>query len=102
MVQIASDRYINYTPPKSSPNPSTQKQNENNGQVEMSQDPTSNVYWVPVMNHEAFDQIHADALHCRQVQNKKWGNTLEQIVDEVIRGWEQTKRTCKPHNFDHH
>ena len=28
-------------------------------------------------------------LHCRQLQNKEQGNTLEQIVDDGVRGWEQ-------------
>ena len=104
MVQIASDRDINQTPPKLPPHPSPNRQrsNDNDGQVEISQDPTCNDYWVPVTNKEdrktkeTFDQMHADALHCRQLLNIEQGSTLEQRVDEVIRGWEQK---TKAHNF---
>ena len=71
----------------------------NNGQVEISQDQTCNEYWAHAINQqyrenkEAFDQKCADALHCRQLQNEQQDATLEQRVDEVIRGWEQKKST---------
>ena len=51
---------------------------------------------------EAFDHTCADVLHCRQLQNKEQGNILEQRVDEVIRGWEQKTKACKPHIFNDH
>ena len=54
MVQIASDRDINHMPPKLSPlpNPNRQRPNKSNGKVEISQDPTCNDYWAPVINQE--------------------------------------------------
>ena len=51
---------------------------------------------------ETFDQTCADALHCKELQNIEQGNTLEQRVDEVIRGWEQKTKPCKHHIFDDH
>ena len=60
--------------------------------MEISLDPTCNDYWAPVTNQEdrgtkeTFDQMHADVLHCRQLLNIEQGSTLEQRVDEVIRG----------------
>ena len=49
-----------------------------------------------------FNQTGIDALYCRQLQNKEQGNTLEQKVDNVIRGWEQKTRVCKPQTLDVH
>ena len=110
MVQIANDRDTNHTPSKLSPHPipNRQKPEESNGQVEISQDPSCNDYWVPDINQEyretkeAFGQTSADALHCKQLQNIEQGNTLEQRVDKVIRGWKQKTKACKPHIFDVH
>ena len=76
--------------------------------MEILQDPTYTDHWVPVTNQEyretkeAFDQTCADALHCKQLQNIEQGNTLEQRVDEVIRGWEQKTKACKLCIFDDH
>ena len=41
-------------------------------------------------------------MHCRQLQNKEQGNTLEQKVDEIIRGWEQKTKVHKPHMLNVH
>ena len=49
---------------------------------------------------ETFDQMHADALRCRQLQHIEQDNTLEQRADEVIRGWEQKTKACKLHIFN--
>ena len=103
MVKIANDRDIDQMPPKLPPHPSSNRQrsNESTGQVWISQDPTCNDYWAPVTNQEyretkeTFDQMCADALHCRQLQNIEQGNTLEQRVDEIIRGWEQKTKAHK-------
>ena len=76
--------------------------------MEISQDPTCNDYWAPVTNQEyketkeTFDQMHADALHCRQLQNIEQGDTLEQRIDEVIRDWEQKTKPHKLCIFDDH
>ena len=35
-----------------------------------------------------FNQADIDVLHCRQLQNEEQGHTLEQRVDDVIRGLE--------------
>ena len=48
-----------------------------------------------------FNQTDIDVLHCRQLQNKEQGNTLEQRVDSVIKDWEQKKRVCKSQTFGH-
>ena len=37
-----------------------------------------------------------DVLHSRQLQNEEQGHTMEHKVDDVIRGWEQRTRVCKP------
>ena len=41
-------------------------------------------------------------MQCRQLQNKEQGNTLEQRVDDVIRGWKQKTKVCKPHTLNVH
>ena len=70
ILQIANDRDTNHTPSKLSPHPvqNRQKPDKSNGQVEISQDPSCNDYWVPNINQEyrktkeAFDQTSAIAL----------------------------------------
>ena len=37
---------------------------------------------------------------CRQLQNEEQGNTLEQRVGKVIRGWEQRTKAFKPTHSD--
>ena len=70
--------------------------------------PIHNKYWIPDIDQECrqtkgtFNQMGIDALHCRQLQNKEQGNTLEQRVDNVIRGWEQKTRVCKCQTLDVH
>ena len=48
-----------------------------------------------------FNQIDIDALHCKQLQNKEQGNTLEERVDDLIKGWEQKTTVCKFQTFGH-
>ena len=61
-----------------------------NRQVEISQDPVCNDHWVPVTNQEyrdtkeTFDWMHADALHCRQLQNLRHGKLIRTEKDEVL------------------
>ena len=110
MVQIASDRDIKHMPCKLPPllNLSRQRPNKSNGQVEISKNQPPNYYWVSVANQEnretkeASDEIHADVVHCSQLQIKGWGSRLEQRVDEVIRRREQKTKANKPHIFDDH
>ena len=40
--------------------------------------------------------------HCRQLQNKEQGNTLEQRAGEVIRGREQKTKVNKLHMLNVH
>ena len=47
-----------------------------------------------------FSLTGIDVLHHRQLQNKEQGNTLEQRVDDLIRGWEQKTRVCKPQTLN--
>ena len=81
-------------------NPSGQRLSEGNWQVD--------IYLAFVANQEnretkeASDQIHADALHCYQLQNEEQGKILKQKVDEVIRRKEQKVKANKPCIFDDH
>ena len=67
IVQIANNRDTDHTPSRLSPHPilNRQKPDETNGQVEISQDPSCNDYWIPDMNQEyrytkeALDQTKA-------------------------------------------
>ena len=92
----------------SHPIPNGQKTYESNGQISISQDPSCNKYWIPSIDKEcrqtkgALDQTSADALHFGQLQNKEQGNTLEQRVDNVIRGLEQKTKVHKAHTLDVH
>ena len=78
------------------------------GQIGIPQYPSCNEYWIPDIYKECrqtkgmFNQVGTDVLHCRQLQNKEQGNTLEQRVDDVIRGWEQKTKVCKPQTLDVH
>ena len=49
-----------------------------------------------------FNQTCIDVLHCRQLQNEEQGHTLEQRVDNIIRGWEQRTRVCEPQKHNIH
>ena len=103
-IQIANDRDINHPTSKlhSYPIPNRQKPDESNGQIRIPKDQSCNEYWIPDIDQECrqtkgtFNQTVIDALHSRQLQNKEQGNTLEQRVNDVIRGWEQKTRVCKP------
>ena len=107
-VQTANDRDTDHTPSKlpSHLTPNKQMLKDSNGKLEISQDPSCNDYWTPDINQEyretreAIDQASTDALCCRQVQEKEQGNTLEQRVDEVTRGWEQKTKAHKPCTVD--
>ena len=78
MVQIANDRDTTHTSSKLPPHltPNRLKPKDSNGQVDISHDPSCNDYWTPDINQvymetgEAFDHTSADALHCRQLQDK--------------------------------
>ena len=41
-------------------------------------------------------------LHSRQLQNKEQGTTLEWILDDIIKGWEQKTRVHKPQTLNVH
>ena len=105
-----TDRETNHTSSKSSshPSPNRQKLDGSNGQIRISQDPSCNDNWVPHTDQECgqmmriFNQIGIDVLHCRQLQYEEQGHTLEQRVDDVIRGWEQKTRVCKPQTHNVH
>ena len=49
-----------------------------------------------------FNQTGINVLHCRKLQNEEQGHTLEQRVDNVIRGWEQKTIVCKPQTHNVH
>ena len=109
-IQIVSDRETDHTSSKlpSHPSPNRQKLDKSNRQVRIPQDWSCNENSVPDTDQECgqmkrmFNQTGIDVLHCRQLQNKEKGNTLEQRVDYVITGWEQKKRVCKPQTLDVH
>ena len=88
--------------------PNRQKPDESNRQIKIPQELFCNEYWIPDIDQECWQtkgashQTGADALHCRQLQNKEQRNTLEQRVDEVIRGWEQKTKVHKPHTLHVH
>ena len=85
-----------------------QKPDECNGQIKIPQNPSCNEYFIPDIDHECwqtketFGQTGADALHCRQLQNKEEGSPLEQRVDDIMRGWEKETKVHKPHTLDIH
>ena len=80
-IDQAIDRDINHMPPQISHlNPNRKRSNKSNGQVEISQEPTSNDYWASVTNQEyrevkeASDQIIL--MHCIVVSY----NTKSRII----------------------
>ena len=106
MSNRETDHTSSKLPLRSSPN--KQKLDESNRQIRIYQDPSCNENWVPDTDQECgqlkttFNQTGIDVLHSRQLQNEEQWHTMEQRVDDIIRGWEKRARVCKPQTHNVH
>ena len=109
-IRVANDRDTNHTTSKlpSFPIPNRQKPHESNGQIGISQDPSYTKYWILDIDQDCrqakgtFSQTGIDTLHCRQLENKEQGNTLNKKVDNVMRGCEQKNKSVQTLEPDVH